>query len=58
MESIGARPDKDPLFDASLIRRIGDKVQLTSNVNSLKTTLDEVAIPVGEIRWSELKDNL
>jgi len=56
LESIGARPDEDPLFDASLIRRIGDKVQLTTNVNSLKTTLDEGAIPKGEIRWSELKD--
>ncbi|MFW9804039.1 MAG: PRC-barrel domain-containing protein [Candidatus Thorarchaeota archaeon] len=56
LESIGARPDKDPLFDASLIRRIGDKVQLATNVNSLKTTLDEGAIPKGEIRWSELKD--
>jgi sporulation protein YlmC with PRC-barrel domain len=56
LESIGARPDKDPLFDASLIRRIGDKVQLATNVNSLKTTLDEDAIPKGEVRWSELKD--
>ncbi|MHA2066172.1 MAG: PRC-barrel domain-containing protein [Candidatus Thorarchaeota archaeon] len=56
LETIGVRPDKDPLFDASLIRRIGDKVQLTTNVNSLKTTLDEGAIPKGEIRWSELKD--
>ncbi len=56
LESIGARPDRDPLFDASLIRRIGNKVQLTTNVNSLKTTLDEGAIPEGEIRWSELKD--
>lgn len=56
LESVGVRPDKDPLFDASLIRRIGDKVQLTSNVNSLKTTLDKDAIPKGEVRWSELKD--
>jgi sporulation protein YlmC with PRC-barrel domain len=56
LESIGAKPDKDPLFDASLIRRIGDKVQLATNVNSLKTTLDEDAIPKGEVRWSELKD--
>lgn len=54
LESIKIRPDKDPLFDASMIRRIGDKVQLESNVNSLKTTLDKDAIPKGEVRWSEL----
>ncbi|MGD9397150.1 MAG: PRC-barrel domain-containing protein [Candidatus Thorarchaeota archaeon] len=54
LESIKVKPDKDPLFDASMIRRIGDKVQLDSNVNTLKTTLDEDAIPKGEIRWSEL----
>jgi sporulation protein YlmC with PRC-barrel domain len=56
LESIGARPEKDPLFDASLIHRIGDKVQLKTNLNSLKTTLDEGAISEVEIRWSELKD--
>jgi len=54
LESIKVRPDKDPLFDASMISRIGDTVQLDSNVNTLKTTLDEEAIPKGEIRWSEL----
>ncbi len=54
LESIKMKPDKDPLFDASMIRRIGDKVQLKSNVNALKTTLDKGAIPKGEIRWSEL----
>jgi sporulation protein YlmC with PRC-barrel domain len=54
LESIKLRPDKDPLFDASMIRRIGDKVQLESNVNALKTTLDKDAIPKGEVRWSEL----
>ncbi|MGY5876896.1 MAG: PRC-barrel domain-containing protein [Candidatus Thorarchaeota archaeon] len=56
LESVKIKPDKDPLFDASLIRRIGDKVQLTANVNSLKTTLDEDAIPSGEIRWSALQE--
>jgi len=54
LESIKMKPDKDPLFDASMIRWIGDKVQLESNVNALKTTLDKGAIPKGEIRWSEL----
>ena len=54
LESIKVKPDKDQLFDASMIRRIGDKVQLDSNVNTLKTTLDEDAIPKGEHRWSEL----
>ncbi len=54
LESAKFRPDKDPVLDASLISRIGDKVQLNTNVNSLKTTLDKGAIEMGEIRWSEL----
>jgi sporulation protein YlmC with PRC-barrel domain len=54
LESIKVKPDRDPLFEASMIRRIGDTVQLDSNENALKTTLDENAIPKGEIRWSEL----
>lgn len=54
LESAKIRPDKDPVLDASLIRVIGDTVQLDTNVNSLKTTLDEGAIQPGEIRWSDL----
>ena len=54
LESVKFRPDKDPVLSASLISRIGDKVQLNTNVNSLKTTLDEGAIEMGEIRWSDL----
>jgi len=54
LESIKIKPDRDPLFDASLIQTIGDQIHLVSNVNSLKTTLEEDAIPKGEIRWSEL----
>lgn len=54
LESAKIRPDKDPLLDASLITRIGDRVQLSTNVNSLKTTLDEGAISKEEIRWSNL----
>jgi sporulation protein YlmC with PRC-barrel domain len=54
LESIKFRPDKDPVLSADLISRIGDKVQLNTNVNSLKTTLDEGAIGMDEIRWSDL----
>ena len=54
LESVKFRPDKDPVLSASLISRIGNKVQLNTNVNSLKTTLDEGAIGMGEIRWSDL----
>ncbi len=55
LESMKIRPDKDPLFDASIIRLIGDKVRLNTQANSLKTTLDVDAIPKGEVRWSELQ---
>ena len=54
LESVKFRPDKDPVLDASIISVIGDRVQLDTNVNSLKTTLDDGAIKSGEVRWSEL----
>ncbi|MHA2159440.1 MAG: PRC-barrel domain-containing protein [Candidatus Thorarchaeota archaeon] len=54
LESVKFRPDKDPVLDASIIDVIGDRVQLNTNVNSLKTTLDEGAIDIGELRWSDL----
>ena len=54
LESAKFRPDKDPLLDANLITRIGDRIQLSTNVNSLKTTLDEGAISEDEFRWSDL----
>jgi sporulation protein YlmC with PRC-barrel domain len=54
LESAKFRPDKDPVLDASIIQVVGDRVQLNTNVNSLKTTLDEGAIKSGEIRWSDL----
>jgi sporulation protein YlmC with PRC-barrel domain len=54
LESAKIKPDKDPLLNAGLIEIIGDKVQLNTNINSLKTTLDEGAIASGEIRWSDL----
>jgi len=55
LEAIKIRPDKDPVFNASLIKKIDDKVYLNASVNGLKTTLDEDAIPVGEIRLSKLE---
>ena len=54
LESAKIKPDKDHLLDADLITRIGDRVQLSTNVNSLKTTLDAGAISADEIRWSDL----
>ena len=54
LESVKFRPDKDPVLSASLIKKIGDEVHLNTNVNSLKTTLDEGAIELGELRWSKL----
>ncbi|MFW9793848.1 MAG: PRC-barrel domain-containing protein [Candidatus Thorarchaeota archaeon] len=54
LESAKIRPDKDPVLDASIIQMIGDHVKLNTNVNTLKTTLDEGAIKVDELRWSDL----
>lgn len=56
LESVGAKPDMDPVFDGSLIEKIGDRIQLNTSSNSLKSTLDKDAIPTGEIRLSTLED--
>jgi sporulation protein YlmC with PRC-barrel domain len=55
LEDLGVKPDKDPIFDASMIQRMGKEVSLDTSVNSLKTTLDEGAIPEGDIRYSDLR---
>ncbi len=55
LESIKVRPDRDPVFDGSLITKVDEKVHLDTSVNSLKTTLDKDAIPEGDIRLSKLE---
>ncbi|MHA2191169.1 MAG: PRC-barrel domain-containing protein [Candidatus Thorarchaeota archaeon] len=55
LESVKVKPDKDPVFDGRLIERLGDKIQLNTTSNALKTTLDKDAIPTGQIRLSELE---
>ncbi|MHA1905721.1 MAG: PRC-barrel domain-containing protein [Candidatus Thorarchaeota archaeon] len=55
LEAIKVRPDKDPVFDASMIHRMDEKVVLSTNRNSLKTTLDKGAIGDDEIRLSKLE---
>ena len=55
LESIKVRPDRDPVFDASMIKSVSDHVHLDTTKNSLKTTLDEGAISSDEIRFSDLQ---
>ena len=55
LEAIKIRPDKDPVFDASMIERMDEKVHLSTNRNSMKTTLDKGAIADDEIRLSKLE---
>jgi sporulation protein YlmC with PRC-barrel domain len=55
LEAIKVRPDKDPVFDASLIKKIGEKVQLETATENLKTTLDDCAISDNEIRLSKIE---
>lgn len=56
LESVGVKPDMDPVFDGKLIERLGDKIELNTSKNSLKSTLDQDAVPFGEIRLSALED--
>jgi len=55
LESIRVKPDKDPVFDGSLITKIDEKIHLDTSVNSLKTTMDKDTIGKGEIRLSKLE---
>ena len=55
LESVRARPDKDPIFDASLIEKMDEKVYLNACKDTLKTTLDKCAISDEEIRLSEIE---
>ncbi|MFW9847848.1 MAG: PRC-barrel domain-containing protein [Candidatus Thorarchaeota archaeon] len=55
LEAVKIRPNKDPVFDAKLIKRLGDKIHLDTGTNSLKNTLDKGAIPKDEIRLSKLE---
>ncbi|MFW9931764.1 MAG: PRC-barrel domain-containing protein [Candidatus Thorarchaeota archaeon] len=55
MEVLRIKKDSDPIFDASMIKRLGEKVQLTAEKSSLKTTRDKDAIGANEIRFSNLE---
>lgn len=55
LEKLKIRKDKDPVFDASMIEKLGDKVQINTATDSLKTTLDTDSISSDEIRLSKLE---
>jgi sporulation protein YlmC with PRC-barrel domain len=55
LESVKLRPDKDPVFDGSMIKKIDDKVHLDTSKNALKTTLDKESIGNDEVRLSRLE---
>ncbi|MHA1962457.1 MAG: PRC-barrel domain-containing protein [Candidatus Thorarchaeota archaeon] len=55
LEAIKVIPDKDPLFSASVIEKMGDKIQLNTTVDTLCTTLDAGSISGEEIRLSKLE---
>ncbi|MFW9920329.1 MAG: PRC-barrel domain-containing protein [Candidatus Thorarchaeota archaeon] len=53
MESIGLKPDIDPVFQMDCISQITEDVVLITDVESLKTTLDEGTITEHDMRLSE-----
>ena len=55
METLHLKKDSDPIFDASMIKKLSDKVHLSSEKSSLKTTKDKDAIGANEIRLSALE---
>jgi len=54
LESMGIRPDKDPVFQLDCIDAISDIIHLKVDVNTLKTTLDSSAMEAGDMKMSEL----
>ncbi|MCK4485011.1 MAG: PRC-barrel domain-containing protein [Candidatus Thorarchaeota archaeon] len=54
LESLGIRPDKDPIFQLDCIDSISDIVHLKVDVDTLKTTLDPTAMETGDVKMSEL----
>jgi sporulation protein YlmC with PRC-barrel domain len=55
LESLRVKKDFDPVFDATMIKKLGAKVQLATDRNALKTTKDKDAIGANEIRLSKLE---
>jgi sporulation protein YlmC with PRC-barrel domain len=55
LESLSIKKDRDPVFDSSKIKKIGNSVHLDTSVNDLKTTLDKDSIPKGDIKYSILQ---
>lgn len=55
LEMIRVKPDIDPVFDASLIAKISDKIYLNTTVETLKNKLDEGAISEEEIPLTVLE---
>jgi sporulation protein YlmC with PRC-barrel domain len=55
LEAIKVKPDRDSVFNSSLITKVDEKIHLNTSSNSLKTTLDKGAISDVEIRLSQLE---
>jgi sporulation protein YlmC with PRC-barrel domain len=55
LESLSIKKDRNPVFDSSKIKKLGNTVHLDTSVNDLKTTLDKDSIPKGDIRYSVLQ---
>ncbi len=54
MESLGIRPDIDPVFNASHITKITDRIHLDTTTNELKLAIDPEVPPDEEHRLSNL----
>ncbi len=53
LESIGLKPDIDPVFQFDCISNIADKLHLSVAKDTLKTTLDEGSIGENDMRLSD-----
>ena len=54
LESIGAKPDIDPIFQLDCINAIDENVVLSVAKDTLKTTIDSSTNQAGDLKLSEL----
>ena len=53
LESVGLRPDDDPVIQMDCISNVQDEIELITEVDKLKSTLDEGTIGEGDMRLSK-----
>ncbi|UCH04149.1 MAG: PRC-barrel domain-containing protein [Candidatus Thorarchaeota archaeon] len=55
LEALNLKPDHDPVFDSTLIKKVDAHIHLNTTANKLMTAEDRPLVSEDEIRFSELE---